>query len=269
MLFQFAWRAITALGDMANTSRRFTPTGSDKTPSNKKFIFKKPGARPFTSGNSESTPYLSRENIEHLSTENPCNSKSGSFDSASLETNYGETDTGSSKQRTTQSEDSETVTRHSKKVPYEMPCSTNQLRGQRQLGVSNFNKETPFIHAHSKQKPLVDLGIGRKTCSTSSRDKENEASPVSSAYFSRPSSSGIVPKLKKKVKRHPRVGHVPSSLSGSQSFSLEVDSSVAMESEAEGDISVENVGQLWTTERLEDMSTDNQVCKIPMLRLLL
>ena len=253
---------------MANTSQGFTPRGSMDAPSNKQFTCKKPGTRPFTSELSSDTPFLSNNGVDgvgHTSTKNPCRSKS-SFASASFDSADGETETviarqgNSSSHVTSRSEEPEGMTWCSNKVTSKTPQYGNRgLQrpvGFGQHGFANFDKETPFLYAIAKQNVSTNSGTNLRN------HTQSLTGNVSSTYFSKLATSTF-PRVKAKGKRQPQRAPVSSLTTSSVSASSEADSSIAMETETEGDMSVGDVGQLRTVERLESsVSADSQVYRI-------
>ena len=247
---------------MANTSRGFTPRQTAETPSNRKFVFKKPGStsRPFASEISGDTPFLSTDDVAgHASTENPYNKSifaSGSFDSAVGETENIVRATTSSGHVTSRSKESEAVATNSNRVMSKTPQYGNKTvqrpMGLGPYGFPNFDKETPYLIATAKQNDGAKSGA-------SSRDSYHTGN-VSSAYFSK-SATSTLPHSRNKGKRQPQRTPMSSSLTtGNVSASFEADSSVAMGTEIEGEMSGEDLGQVRTVERPESsMSVDSQV----------
>ena len=274
---------------MANTSRGFTPRKAVETPSNRKFMFKKPGSCPLASEISGDTPFLSTDNVNgHTSTENPYNKSifaSGSFDSANGEAETIIARPGPSTGHvtghvTSRSEESEGVARNSNKVTSKTPqngwlgpstCHVTSRSEESEVVARNGNKVTskrPQYVNKSLQRPR---GLGphgfpnfdketpylfataKQTVGTSSgisSGNGNQAGNVSSAYFSKSATSASLPRSKTKGKRQSQHTPVSSSLTTcSVSASSEADSSVAMETETEGEISGEDLGQIRTVER--------------------
>ena len=248
-------------GEMANTGRGITPKQARETPSDKKFTFKKPVTRPFASEISDETPLISTDKFGHFSRENPFKSNCSSSFESNLDDYCEDRNIGSTKPGTSSRSllpEHESVNVHVTKQNKCLLSNTNQNshRGSSRdwhlpHKVSDYRKETPIIFATSKRK-ADKVAEKKQVVGRNYGNCEQEiTNPVNSSYFSKSSNVG------KNQNKHQRTAS--SSVSGSLSDSSVTDGSFPMETE--GDISVEDVRQLRTTDRPADfsLSADNQV----------
>ena len=169
---------------MANTSRGFTPRKAVETPSNRKFMFKKPGSCLLASEISGDTPFLSTDNVNgHTSTENPYNKSifaSGSFDSANGEAEIVIARPGPStghvtEHVTSRSEESEGVAWNSNKVTSKTP--KDGWRGPSTGHVTSRSEESEGVALNSNKvtsKTPRNRWPGPSSGHMTSRSEESE-----------------------------------------------------------------------------------------------